>query len=74
MESLRQQLKSDSEIVALRERIRQKSERKVQLGTESVNELMRHTLAVSQARQQMSLHQVQLLQQAYNVVNINNYR
>lgn len=74
MESLRQQLKSDSEIVALRERIRQKSERKVQLGTESVNELMRQTLAVSQARQQMSLHQVQLLQQAYNVVDINNCR
>ncbi len=74
MESLREQLKSDSEIVALRERIRQKSERKVQLGTESVNELMRQTLAVSQARQQMSLHQVQLLQQAYNVVDINNCR
>lgn len=74
MESLRQQLKSDGEIVALRERIRQKSERKVQLGTESVNELLRQTLAVSQARQQMALHQVQLLQQAYTVVDINNCR
>ncbi len=74
MESLQQQLKSDGEIVALRERIRQKSERKVQLGTESVNELLRQTLAVSQARQQMALHQVQLLQQAYTVVDINNCR
>ena len=72
MESLRAQIKADAEIVALRQRIQQKSERKVQMGTESVNELVRQTLAVSQARQQMALHQVQLLQQAYSVVNINN--
>lgn len=60
--SLRTQLAKDAEIVTLRERIRQSNEKKVQLGTQTVNELVRSVNDVNMARQQQSLHELQLLQ------------
>lgn len=62
IQSLRKQLSKDTEIVALQERIRQTKEKKVKLGTETVNELVRSINSVSMARQQQSLHELQLLQ------------
>ena len=70
--SLRKQIAQDEEIVRLRESIRSKSDKKVQLGTESVNELVRDINAVSLARAQKAQHEIQLLQEVYRVKNINN--
>lgn len=71
IEALRQQLDKDAKIVALRESIRQANEKKVQLGTETVNELVRSVNAVSMARQQQSLHELQLLQAICHSMTIN---
>ena len=60
--SLKKQIDLDNEAVALRESIYSKSMKKVRLGTETVNEMLRDAIAVSQARQQQSLHQIQLQQ------------
>jgi outer membrane protein TolC len=73
VESLRTLIGQDDEIVSLRERIRSKSEKKVQLGTESVNEMLRDINAVSEARQQKALHEIQLLQALYQIKNLNNH-
>ena len=70
--SLRKQIEQDDEIVRLRERIRSKSQKKVELGTESVNEMLRDVIAVSQARLQKAIHQVQLAKEYYRLKNINN--
>ena len=70
IESLRTQIAQDAEIVRLRESIRSKSERKVQLGTESVNEMLRDINAVSQARQQLALHEIELKKELYNLNHI----
>ena len=59
---LRRQLDLDKEAVSLREAIYSKSMKKVKLGTETVNEMLRDAIAVSQARQQQSLHNIQLQQ------------
>lgn len=66
--ALRKQLDLDNEAVSLREAIYSKSMKKVKLGTETVNEMLRDAIAVSQARQQQSLHNIQL-QQAINHQN-----
>jgi outer membrane protein TolC len=70
--TLRRQISQDDDIVALRERIRSKSEKKVKLGTESINEMLRDINAVSQARQQKALHEIQLLKEIYSLKTINN--
>lgn len=70
--SLRRQIEKDGKIVTLRERIRQTTERKVTMGTETVNELLRCINAASMARQQQSLHELQLLQAMYHRETINN--
>ena len=54
--SLRKQIAQDTEIISLRESIRSKSDRKVQLGTESVNELVRDINAVNLAKTQKAVH------------------
>lgn len=71
IQSLRKQLTKDVQIVTLRENIRQANEKKVKLGTETVNELIRSVNAVSMARQQQSLHELQLLQAIYHSKTIN---
>lgn len=73
IDNLRSQIVEDDEIVTLRQSIYSKSLKKVQLGTESVNEMLRDVNAVSQARQQKALHEIQLLKELYNMKNINNY-
>lgn len=71
LNALRQQVAKDADIVRLRESIRQSNEHKVRLGTESVNELVRSVNAVNLARQQQSLHELQLLQAIYHTHTIN---
>ena len=66
IEALKKQLSQDGNIVTLRERIRSMSEKKVRLGTESVNEMLRDINAVSEARQQQALHQIQLIKETYS--------
>mgnify|MGYP004573833389 FL=1 len=70
--SLRKQIAQDTEIISLRESIRSKSDRKVQLGTESVNELVRDINAVNLAKTQKAVHEIQLLQEIYKLKYINN--
>ena len=70
--TLKRQINQDDEIVSLRESIRGKSEKRVKLGTESVNEMLRDINAVSQARQQKALHEIQLLKEIYSLKTINN--
>lgn len=70
--SLRKQIAKDNEIVSLRESIRSKGDKKVQLGTESVNELVRLINAVSLAKQQKALHEIELLKEIYKQRNLNN--
>ncbi len=72
IETLRKQIAQDEEIVRLRESIRDKSDRKVQLGTESVNELVRAINAVSMAKAQKAQHEIELLRETYRQRNINN--
>lgn len=71
MQALRQQIAKDAQIVSLRERIKNANEKKVTLGTETVNELIRSVNAVCSARQQQSLHELQLLQAVYHSQTIN---
>ena len=69
---LKKQLVHDDEIVRLREQIRDKSEKKVRMGTESVNEMLRDINAVSKARQQRSTHEIRLIEALYALrTNIN---
>lgn len=70
--SLKRQIEKDEEIVRLRESIRGKSDRKVELGTKSVNELVSDINAVSLARAQKAMHKIQLLKEIYRQKNINN--
>lgn len=70
--SLHKQIAKDDEIVTLRESIRSKGEKKVKLGTESVNELVRLINAVSLAKQQKALHEIELLKEIYKQCNLNN--
>ena len=72
IESLRKLIVQDEEIVRLRESIRSKGDKKVRLGTESVNELVRDIHAVSMARAQKAQHEIELLKEMYNQKYINN--
>jgi outer membrane protein TolC len=72
IENLRQQVNEDEEIIQLREGIRNKSEKRVQNGIETVNEMLRDINAVGEARQQKAIHEVQLLQEIYELKTINN--
>lgn len=65
--SLRQQMQLDDKAVNLQESILEKTQRRVALGTESVNELMRQVIAVSTVRQQRAVHEIQLLQATYHL-------
>lgn len=72
IDNYRSLISQDDEIIRLRESIRQKSEKKVKNGTETVNEMLRDINAVGEARQQKAVHEVQLLQEVYNMRTINN--
>ncbi len=72
IEALRKQIAGDEEIIRLRESLRNRSERKVRLGTESVNQLVSDIYAVGMARAQKAQHEILLLKEMYNQKNINN--
>ena len=67
--TLQKQLEKDDEIIILRKRIRDMSEKRVQLGTESVNEMLRDIYAVNEAQQQQALHKIQLIKEIYCLKN-----
>lgn len=62
----------DDEIITLRENIRQTTEKKVENGTETVNELLRHINAVSEARQTKAMHEIVLIRELYSLRHTNN--
>ncbi len=70
--ALRKQLAQDDEIVRLRESIRSKTDKSVQHGTRSVNDLVRDINAESLARVQRAQHEIQLLKEIYRQQIINN--
>lgn len=72
VDDLKEKIGQDDRIIVLRENIRVKSSKKVQNGIETVNEMLRDVNAVSQARQQKAIHEIQLLQEIYQIKNINN--
>lgn len=69
---LRNRLKTDDDIVALRTSIRSKAERKVENGTLTVNEMLRQINAESEAKQAKALHRIQLMREIYQLKNIVN--
>lgn len=70
--SLRSQIASDEKIIALRERIRQSTVKRVESGTETVNELLLQVNAVNEAHQMRALHEVTLLKEIYRMKTITN--
>ena len=70
LQDLREQISRDNEVIRLSENIRQATEKKVEGGTETVNELLRSINAVSEARQQQALHRIQLLQETYQLKHL----
>ena len=70
IENLKQQISQDDDIITLRDNIRSKSEKKVQNGTETVNEMLRDINAVSEARQTKANHEIQLLNEVYRLKNL----
>jgi outer membrane protein TolC len=69
---IRELISRDDEIIALRQNIRKSSEAKVGSGTLSVSELIRDIQAEDMARQEKSLHEMQLLISIYSLRNIIN--
>ncbi|MDR3365523.1 MAG: TolC family protein [Prevotellaceae bacterium] len=61
MQSIRDMMKMDDEIIALRESVKKAAEAKVANGTLSVAELLREVTAENLARQQKALHEVELM-------------
>jgi outer membrane protein TolC len=69
---IRELIGRDDEIISLRQSIRKSSEVKVANGTLMVSELIRDIQAEDMARQEKSLHEMQLLISIYNLKNITN--
>ncbi len=69
---IRELIGRDDEIISLRQSIRKSSESKVENGILSVSELIRDMQAEDMARQEKSLHEIQLLISTYNLKNITN--
>lgn len=66
-------IKTDDEIIALRNNVKKASEARVENGTISVTDLIKDINAVNLAIQKKSLHEIQLLISIYNLKNtINN--
>jgi len=71
IDNLQQQLALDDEIITLRENIREKATKKVQMGTETVNEMLRDVNAVGEARQARDVHEIELLKEIFSLNHIN---
>ncbi|MEI6753824.1 MAG: TolC family protein [Paludibacter sp.] len=73
VEKIQSSLKSDDEIIGLRQNIKKSTQSKQINGTSSVSDLIRDVNAENQARQLKSLHEIQLLMNVYQLKNnINN--
>jgi outer membrane protein TolC len=72
IDRLKSQLKSDDEIISLRNNIRKSAEVKVENGTLTVTDLLREMNAESQAKQAKSLHEIQLYISVYQQLNTTN--
>lgn len=68
--ALKEQIEMDNEIIALRESIAEKSRKKMQGGTETVNEMLRNINAVSLARQEKAIREVMLVKEIYELNNL----
>jgi outer membrane protein TolC len=73
IDKYRELIKTDDEIIALRNNVKKASEARVENGTISVTDLIKDINAVNLAIQKKSLHEIQLLISIYNLKNtINN--
>lgn len=63
--ALRQQMRSDDEIIRLRANIRRAAEAKVANGSLSVTEMLEEVVRESMAKQDKALHEIQLLMNIY---------
>lgn len=73
IDKYRELIKTDDEIIALRNNVKKASEARVENGTISVTDLIKDINAVTLAIQKKSLHEIQLLISIYNLKNtINN--
>lgn len=70
---LKEKIALDDELIALRKGIRDKAQKRVENGIETVNEMLREINAVSEARQAKALHEIQLLQEIYRMKHLYNY-
>lgn len=73
VEKLMKLMKEDDEIIRLRGSIKTSAEAKVANGTLTVTEMLREVTAEDQAKQNKSLHEIQLLMAIYNLKNITNH-
>ncbi len=69
---IKEQIKSDDEIIALRKNIKKAAEVKVENGTLTVTDLIREIYDESTAIQEKALRQIQLSMAVYNLKNITN--
>ncbi len=69
---IKEQIKSDDEIIALRKNIKKAAEVKVENGTLTVTDLIREINAESTAIQEKAIRQIQLSMAVYNLKNITN--
>jgi len=72
VEKFREILKSDDEIIALRNSVKRSLEAKVTNGTANVTDLMREVTAEALAKQDKILHEIEMLQAIYNLKFITN--
>ena len=72
VEKYREILKSDDEIIALRNSVKRSLEAKIANGTANVTDLMREVTAEALAKQDKILHEVEMLQTIYNLKFITN--
>jgi len=72
VEKIQSNLKSDEEIIGLRQNIKKSTQSKQINGTASVSDLIRDVNDENQARQLKSLHEIQLLMNVYQLKNNTN--
>ena len=69
---LRELMKNDDEIIALRNNIKKSAQAKVANGTLTVTEMLREVTAEDLAKQEKVLHEIQLLSAIYELKNTTN--
>lgn len=72
IQSLRQQMKKDEEIIRLRENIRRSAQAKVGNGTLSVSDMLKEITAENLVRQAKAVHEVQLLMHLHQRKHLTN--